>query len=363
MMAGMNRLILGVALLAGCVDVGTAPPPSPPDTAIEATLQITDPADGAAVLLRPDAGRTLAVGFEATGVTLREPGACLASEQPCGHVVARVDGDACNPDGQSFNAAGASSPLSVALGRCPDAAGPHTVELQLVADDRSPLVDAAGAPFVASVEVTAEVPSLYARLGEEDGIRGLMTAFLNLHVLPDPAVNAYFHNGSVDLATIADCLTDQVSEASGGEQTYGCRSMLEAHAGLGISADDFADFVAHLTEAALYRGVGADDAAELLDLVEATEGDIVEDPGSSLTFYQRAGRRPGLEAVVNEFAEGLLVDLSVSPFFVPEGETAPSYSARTGACITRLLCSIDGPCDYGDGTDPVLEGTQERASG
>lgn len=351
-----SLLILVAVFVGGCVDVGSAPPPSPPSTAVSATLSITAPADGATVTVRPDADRTLTVAFVSSGVTLREPGTCLASEQPCGHVLARVDGSACSPDGQDFNSAGASSPLVVALGLCPSAAGEHTIELQLVGDDRAPLLDASGASFSAAVTVTAEVPSLYVRLGEEEGIRHLLTGFLSSHVLPDPRVNAYFHNASVDLDSLLDCLVDQVGEASGGPQTYDCRSMAEAHAGLGISSADFADFGAILEETALYHGVAAADVADLLVLIDGTEGDVVQDADGSQSFYQRAGRRPGLEAVVDAFADGLLVDLQVSPFFVPTGEMAPSYQARTGVCVMRLLCSIDGPCVYGEGTEAALEG-------
>lgn len=356
-MTPMRALLLALAVaLAGCAEVGTAEPPTPRQAGEAPVLTITSPAPGASVSLLADAPRTLPVAFTLTGFTLRDPGTCLASEAPCGHVLVHVDGDACNADGADFNAAGDRSPIGAAMVHCPDSTGDHSVRLSLASDDRTPWTRPDGAPVEATVAVTTEVPPLYSRLGGGERIRGIVSAALGLHILPDNRINAYFHNGSLDLSTIVDCLAAQLGEASGGPEEYTCRSMIEAHAGLGISAADFADFVLHVEEAALYGGVGPADAAEVVAILETTESDIVEDPGGDNTLYQRLGRRPGIEAVVDGFADSLLSDLSISPFFVPEGGTGPVYSARTGVCFTRLICAIDGPCEYGEGTEPLLDG-------
>ncbi len=357
-MSGMRSLPLLLAFaLVGCADVGTAEPPTPRQASATPTLAITSPTAGETLPLLADAPRTLSISFDVTDFTLREPGTCLASEAPCGHVVVHVDGDACNADGADFNAAGAGSPVGAALLHCPESAGAHTFTLTLANDDRTPWTGADGAGVTASVAATTEVPSLYERLGGPDSIRGFVSAALGLHVLPDNRINAYFHNGDLDLSFIVDCLADQLGEAAGGTEEYACRSMLEAHAGLGISPTDFANFVADVEEAGLYGGVGPADVAEVVAILESTEADIVEDPGGDNSLYQRLGRRPGIEAVVDQFADALLADLSLSPFFVPDGGTGPVYNARTGLCITRLICAIDGPCDYGEGTEPELEGT------
>jgi hemoglobin len=343
-------------LASACAEVGTADPPTPPAAPEPPTLVITSPAEGASVTLQADAPRTLVVAFDLTGFVLRVPGTCLASEHPCGHVVVHVDGDACNAEGADFNVAGAGSPVGAAMVHCADSAGPHQIELHLAADDRTPWEDGSGAGITASISVTTEVPSLYDRLGGAQRIAGLLDATFALHVLTDPRVNAYFHNDTLDLDSLKACLADQIGEAAGGPEVYSCRSMAEAHAGLGISPLDFADFAADFEEAALYGGLGPADVAELLALLEATESDIVEDVGADNTLYQRLGRRPGIDTLVAEVIEAVLVDLELSSFFVQEGETGPSYSARLPVCLTRLICAIDGPCEYGTGTEPELEG-------
>ncbi len=353
-MAPMRRalLLLTALPLVACVELGTADPPAPPPAGPAPTLTITSPEAGADVALLADAARTLMVGFAVTDFTLREPGTCLASEQPCGHVLVHVDDDTCNASGASFNAAGAGSPVGAAFVHCAEPEGPHTVRLTLAADDRTPWPG----PVEATLDVSTTVPSLYDRLGGNAGITHLVTAALTLHVLPAADVNAYFLNESFDSVHVAGCLVDQIAEAAGGPEEYGCRSMLEAHAGLGISTADFSAFATHIEQAGLYGGLAPADVAELMEILGATESDIVEDPDGTDSLYQRLGRREGIEQVVERFSDALLADLYVSPFFVPEGGTGPVYSARTGVCFFRLICSIDGPCEYGAGTDPELGG-------
>jgi len=349
-------LLLIALLVAACAEVGTADPPTPRAASETPSLTITGPTDGASVPLAADAPRTLWLTFEVTGLTLREPGTCLASDQPCGHVVVHVDGDACNADGADFNSAGSGSPLGASMVHCADAAGSHEVQLSLAKDDRTAWTDDDGAPIAATITVTTEVPSLYDRLGGGTLIRGIVSAAFTVHVLPDARVNAYFHNDSLDLGAIVDCMATQIGAAAGGPDEYACGGMEEVHAGLGISPVDFADFLADFEEAALYHGVGPADVAELLAILGSHESDIVEDPGADNSLYQRLGRRPGIEAVVADFSDALLSDLSISPFFVPEGSPGPVYSARTGVCFARLICSVEGPCEYGRGTEPELEG-------
>jgi len=192
--------------------------------------------------------------------------------------------------------------------------------------------------------------SLYERLGQEPGIRGVVNDFVE-RISEDEKINGYFLNSSVDADRLAGCLVKQLGAATGGPQVYpdpagtagGCRGMAAAHQGLGISTIDLNDLVGHLVTALTGAGVAADDIETIAAVLEPLAGDIVEDPGNNATVYQRVGRKPAIATVVTNFENRVIADARVNGFFASLTSTT-----RLHKCLTRQVCSIDGPCQYGE---------------
>lgn len=188
--------------------------------------------------------------------------------------------------------------------------------------------------------------TMYDRLGGEPGIRAVIEDFV-AKLGADDKVNGYFLNRSVDLDHVTRCFVLQLDELAGGPQDYpgdsGCRSMADAHAGLGISQLDFDDVMTHLLSSLEEADVTADDRATISAALLPMADDIVEDPDSDATVYQRVGRKPAIATVVTNFESRVAADSRVNGFFAGIQDFT-----RIHACLTRQVCSIDGPCKYGE---------------
>jgi len=199
---------------------------------------------------------------------------------------------------------------------------------------------------------------LCLRLGGPEGAETLAVAIAGA-VVADDRINAYFLNAEFDGGRFIDCLVDQLATFAGCPgATYTCKGMTAAHAGLGVSAIDFADFVADVATALDTHQAGpaplltdADKVALTSRLAEL-EAEVVEDAGDDATLYQRLGRKPGLKALVGgpevagSWLAGVLDDATLSGFFAGVDEM------RFGTCLVRQLASLDGPAVYGAEVDP-----------
>lgn len=183
--------------------------------------------------------------------------------------------------------------------------------------------------------------SLYLRLGEEDGVRAIAREFIRtLHT--DSKINGYFLNSTLDLERLESCVVKQIGSATGGPQVYDCRGMKEAHAGLGISAADFDDFVADLTATLVAAGVPPADIDVIGAALAPMRDDIVEDAENGATLYQKLGRKPEIADVVHEFVLRVAGDARINAFF------ASANAARLEQCLVRQVCmATGGPCRYG----------------
>lgn len=194
--------------------------------------------------------------------------------------------------------------------------------------------------------------TIYDRLGQEEGIRDAVTDLVVDRIAPDPKINAYFLNDGVDVGIVIDCLTLQLSALTGGPQEYpgtDCRDMKSSHEGLGISDADFMDLAGHVVDELTERGVAQADIDTITAALVGMYDDIVEDATNDATVYQRVGRYPGIQTAVAEFYTLITTNPAIMGFFADTDQT------RLEACLTRQLCSIDGPCDYGAeaiGLDP-----------
>ena len=97
--------------------------------------------------------------------------------------------------------------------------------------------------------------TIYDRLGGNTGIRGAVEAIVAAEV-KDPMIASYFSQSgspsySPSVQDIEDCLVLLLGMTTGGPEVYPgkaasgfqCRSMVEAHANLGINGDTFNAFV------------------------------------------------------------------------------------------------------------------------
>ena len=217
------------------------------------------------------------------------------------------------------------------------------------------------------VEDPEDGATIYQRVGRKPAVDAVVADFL-ARVVDDPKINGYFLNDSLDTARLTVCLERLVCEVVGGPCRYGderidpnepgadaftvpCRDMLSSHAGLGISQRDYDDLLGHLAAAAAAANVPEADLATLAGVLTAPEftADIVEDGTNDATVYQRAGRKPALRAIVDDFLERVLANVQINGFF------AETDGARLGACLVRQLCAAaGGPCRYGEGVEEAL---------
>jgi truncated hemoglobin YjbI len=182
---------------------------------------------------------------------------------------------------------------------------------------------------------------VYDRLGKAKGVETVVTDFLT-RVKGDSKINGYFLNSTLDEAHLKDCLVNQIGSATGGPEKYECRSMKEAHAGLGISKQDFDDLVGHLTDALKAAEVDQKDIDTIVGVLGPMEKDIVEDPSNDQTIYQRVGRKPAIEQVVLAFHSRVMNDTRINSFF------AAVSADRLATCLVRQVCgATGGPCQYG----------------
>jgi hemoglobin len=129
--------------------------------------------------------------------------------------------------------------------------------------------------FVASINQLAnsQAKPLYDRLGGKTAISAVVDQFVS-NVAADTRVNAMFAN--VNIPHFKQCLVDQICQATGGPCKYTCRSMKDAHAGLGCTNDNFSAIVEDLVAALNKFNVGKTEQDELLAILSPLQKDIVQ---------------------------------------------------------------------------------------
>lgn len=116
--------------------------------------------------------------------------------------------------------------------------------------------------------------ALYDRLGGEPAIGAVVEEFY-ARVLDDESVAHYFDD--VDMADQRSHQTKFLSAVTGGPITYEGEEMGEAHAGMGITHDEFDAIADHLDAALREFDVEEADREAVLDAVESYREEIVEE--------------------------------------------------------------------------------------
>ena len=120
---------------------------------------------------------------------------------------------------------------------------------------------------------TAAPGSLYTRLGGNAAITAVVADFVNERVAKDARINSFF--AEVDLPNLERLLVEQIGEATGGPEVYTGRSMVEAHAGLGITVADFNALVEDLVLSLDQFEVPETEKTELLNALGPMQPEIV----------------------------------------------------------------------------------------
>lgn len=195
----------------------------------------------------------------------------------------------------------------------------------------------------------AEPSTPCSRLGGAEG-GALLAQAVRQRVLTDDRINAYFLNADLDDTRLWSCMGDLITTMMACEgATYTCADMPTAHAGLGISAQDFADFIddfAHALAAAPGETT-AEDRAGLLAALAAHSQDIVADPGNNATLYQRLGRKPEISSLIGLANKGGSFLGRVAENTAINGFFAEADFVRLRTCLTRQFAALDGPAHYG----------------
>ncbi len=174
--------------------------------------------------------------------------------------------------------------------------------------------------------------------GGQTGVEAVINSFVG-KVLADDKINAYFLTTDTDGANLGSCLSTQVGQAVGcAGVVYGCMDMKTAHAGMGISTQDFndlaADFVAAMDEVDTLTQADKD---TVVGVLAGMIDDIVEDKDNNVTIYQRLGRKPGIQTVIGgvddpkSFIALVAGDASINTFF------NPATLDRLKTCLVRQV--------------------------
>ncbi len=121
--------------------------------------------------------------------------------------------------------------------------------------------------------------SLYERLGGVYAIAAVVDDFIE-RIMDDPRLNA---NPRVDeahhrvsRAGFKYLVTEQVCWATGGPQRYTGRSMLDSHAHLNITGEEWTAFLDDFQQTLTKFGVPLPEQRELFAIVDSTRCDIVK---------------------------------------------------------------------------------------
>jgi hemoglobin len=136
---------------------------------------------------------------------------------------------------------------------------------------------------MANARRSEEKPSLYDRLGGVYAIAAVMDDFIN-RVMDNPRLNANpkvkeAHH-RVSRAGFKYLVTEMVCGATGGPQRYTGRSMVDSHAHLDITEEEWQVFVEDLQACLDSFAVPTAEQGELFAIVESTKSDIVRPAGA-----------------------------------------------------------------------------------
>lgn len=116
-------------------------------------------------------------------------------------------------------------------------------------------------------------PTLYERLGGEDGISALVDDVLDAH-LNNPLVKTRFENAE-DLERARRMSVQFFCAGSGGPQEYTGKDMLTTHKGMNISEQEFIAVVDDILDAMDNHDLGEDVKKDVLAILYSLKDEII----------------------------------------------------------------------------------------
>ena len=127
-------------------------------------------------------------------------------------------------------------------------------------------------------QTETQATSDYAAVGGGPAVAGVVDRFYTL-VLDDDRLRGYFDG--IEMARLKRHQVALVSQVMGGPVSYEGRELRAAHAGMGISDEDFGAVAGHLVTALTEAGVPADIIDRVVTTIAGTQPDIVETPAAA----------------------------------------------------------------------------------
>jgi hemoglobin len=224
---------------------------------------------------------------------------------------------------------------------------------------------AAAAPATPA-PATPTAKTLWERLGGEENVKRVVDDFVKA-AAPDPKVN-FFRNGKYqpDAAAVLLLkrrLVEFVSAATGGPLQYTGKDMKTAHAGMGITDDEFNAIAGHLKNALDKNGAAPEDVKLVMGAVGGTRKDIVEkkeaskpaeEPAptrpaapSAATLWERLGGEKNVAKVVDDLFATAGTDPKVNFFRDPSFRPTAEEVAALKKKVIELISSVSGgPLKY-----------------
>lgn len=129
--------------------------------------------------------------------------------------------------------------------------------------------------LASALPASAQSPTLYKRLGGYDAIAAVVDDFIG-RLATDPAVGRFFAgHGKDSQGRLRQLVVDQVCQVTGGPCVYTGRDTKTAHAGLGITENDWQISVKHFVATLDKFKVPQKEKDELVGIVASLKKDIV----------------------------------------------------------------------------------------
>jgi truncated hemoglobin YjbI len=119
---------------------------------------------------------------------------------------------------------------------------------------------------------TMQKPTLYKRLGEEPGIRKIVSDVLDINST-NPLIAHHFSN--TDMEKLKQLVFEFFSMGTGGPHQYTGRDMRTAHAGMKINEKEWTSANDDMLLALDRNGIGQEEKDEVIAILESFKGDIV----------------------------------------------------------------------------------------
>jgi hemoglobin len=252
--------------------------------------------------------------------------------------------------------------------------GNRAFVLRRVIDDVRSTVSGRGTAPTAAATPTPPAPSppgpatptaktLWERLGGEDNVKRVVDDLLK-EAAPDPKVN-FFRNGkyapdAAAVMTLKRRVVEFICQATGGPLQYTGKDMKTAHAGMGITDDEFNAFAGHLKNALEKNGAAPEDVKLVMTAAGSTRKDIVEkkeaaaEPApakpaapSAATLWERLGGEKNVAKVVDDLFATAGADPKVNFFRDPSFRPTAEEVAALKKKVIELISSVSGgPLKY-----------------